>query len=227
MQLRYQPFYCEENIWWLCAESPSGVSLEQVIFVASASGVCPIAEQRDGGIDGVAWWDYHCIGLDHQRRIWDLDSRLPLPVAASTWLDRSFPNAAELPMPLQPLFRLVPAVHYLQNFRSDRRHMRSADGGWLQPPPPWATIGSFGRPTGQSADPADTELGVEPEPQATGPARAEAGAGADAGRADRQPGVRDHTAADAGSNLMIYRDLSHPEGPGVVLDLAAFRTFCS
>ena len=53
VQVRYQPFYCEENIWWLCAEPPSGVSIEQVIFVASPSGVCPIAEQRDGG--AMAW----------------------------------------------------------------------------------------------------------------------------------------------------------------------------
>lgn len=172
-QRRYQPFYCEENIWWLCAEPPPAVRLEQVIFIASPCGLCPIAEQRAGGADGLAWWDYHCIGLDAERRIWDLDSRLSLPVAASTWLDRSFPQAAQLPDLLQPRFRVVPGNLYREDFRSDRHHMRSADGGWLQPPPPWPCIGS--------------------------------GAG----------------------NLETYRDLSQPDGPGVVLDLAAFKAFSS
>lgn len=140
-QMRYQPYYCEENIWWLCAEPPPGASIAQVIFVGSASGACPIAEQRAGGADGLVWWDYHCIGLDHERRVWDLDSRLPLPVPASTWLDRSFPRAAELSTQRQPGFRVVSSADYLQGFRSDRRHMRSSDGGWLHPPPPWPCIG--------------------------------------------------------------------------------------
>lgn len=141
-RLRYQPYYCEENIWWLCAEPPAGVTIAQVIFVASQAGACPIAEQRAGGAEGLVWWDYHCIALDEQRRIWDLDSRLPLPVAASTWLERSFPHAAALPALLQPRFRVVTAAHYLADFASDRRHMRAADGGWLQAPPPWPCIGT-------------------------------------------------------------------------------------
>ncbi|WP_462320029.1 protein N-terminal glutamine amidohydrolase [Halochromatium sp.] len=193
--MRYQPFYCEENIWWLCAEPPPGVTIEQVIFVAGLHGICPIAEQRAGGVDGIAWWDYHCIGLDHERRIWDLDSRLPLPVAASTWLARSFPNTAGLPAALQPLFRLVPGADYLRDFCSDRRHMRSADGGWLQPPPPWPCIGADENPATAASD--------------------------------RQSSVMGHAGGAAGSNLLSYRDLSEPdEGPGVVLDLAAFRAAC-
>ncbi|MEA3639579.1 MAG: hypothetical protein VBE63_06510 [Lamprobacter sp.] len=178
-RLRYQPFYCEENIWWLCAEPPPAVCLEQVIFIASPCGLCPIAEQRAADADGVAWWDYHCVGLDAERRIWDLDSRLSLPVAASSWLDRSFPQADDWPTPLQPLFRLIPRAAYLQDFRSDRSHMRNADGSWMQPPPPWSCIGFS-----YSSDP-------------------------DSSRLDR------------------YRDLSKHEGPGVVLDLAGLRAFCS
>ncbi len=208
-QLRYQPFYCEENIWWLCAEPPPGVSIEQVIFVAGRHGICPIAEQRAGGADAVAWWDYHCIALDQEQRIWDLDSRLPLPVAASIWLDRSFPQAAELPAPLQPLFRLVLGAHYLHDFRSDRRHMRSADGGWQQPPPPWACIGSFDRSAIPAADRAGPEPGAQAKRQSSG--------------VDQD---KTATAANAGSNLSSYLDPSTPTGPGVVVDLAAFRAFC-
>ncbi|MFP4076375.1 MAG: hypothetical protein ACLFTD_07805 [Halochromatium sp.] len=156
LRLRYQPFYCEENIWWLCAEPPTDVRMAQVIFVASQGGACPIAEQRAGGAAGLVWWDYHCIALDEQRRIWDLDSRLPLPVAAGTWLERSFPHAARLPAWLQPCFRVVAAAHYLADFASDRRHMRSADGGWLQAPPPWPCIGAGNTLSGyrQPGDPA-------------------------------------------------------------------------
>ncbi len=225
-QPRYQPFYCEENIWWLCAEPPPGVRIEQVVFVAGLHGVCPIAEQHAGGVDGLVWWDYHCIGLDQERRIWDLDSRLPLPVAASIWLERSFPRAAELQAPLQPLFRLVPGTHYLQDFRSDRRHMRTADGRWQQPPPPWAYIGSFGRPVMPSAEREDVELGAQAERPSTGADHAKTATAADTGRADRQPGASGNLTADADSNLAVYRDLSTPDGPGVVLDLAAFRAFC-
>ena len=139
--IRYQPFYCEENIWWLCAEPPPGVHIELVIFVASLHGVCPIAEQQAGAADGVAWWDYHCIALDQEWRIWDLDTQLPRPVAAPIWIAHSFPRTAEWPAPLRPLFRLVPSADYLRDFASDRRHMRDADGRWLQPPPPWPCIG--------------------------------------------------------------------------------------
>lgn len=195
-QLRYQPFYCEENIWWLCAEPPSGVSIEQVIFIASRNGACPIAEQRAGGADGVAWWDYHCVGLDHERRIWDLDSLLPLPVAASTWIDRSFPGAVELPASLRPRFRVVPSALYLEHFRSDRRHMRSAHGAWLQPPPPWACIGASGRLGKGSGHGSPDEPGSE---------------------ASRG------SSADASSHLDHYRDLTNHEGPGVVLELGALQ----
>lgn len=146
-QRRYQPFYCEENIWWLCVEPPLGVHIELVIFVASLSGICPIAEQQAGAADGVAWWDYHCIALDQKRRIWDLDTKLPQPVAARIWIAHSFPQAAAWPAPLRPLFRLVPSADYLRDFSSDRRHMRDAAGHWLQPPPPWPCIG-----VGDSAD---------------------------------------------------------------------------
>lgn len=142
MALHYQPFYCEENIWWLCAESLQRADLVQVVFVASASGACPVAEQRAAGDDGVAWWDYHCVGLDAASRIWDLDSRLPLPVAARDWLTRSFPQGSGLPEPLQPRFRVVPAGDYRAELASDRRHMRAPGGDWLHPPPPWPCIGT-------------------------------------------------------------------------------------
>ena len=140
--LHYQPFYCEENIWWLCSEPPLGTRIHQVIFVASSFGVCPIAEQRAGGDAGLAWWDYHCVGLDLDRSIWDLDSRLPRPVSADRWLALSFPEPDRLPALLRPRFRVVASESYLAHFASDRRHMRTPTGDWLRAPPPWPCIGN-------------------------------------------------------------------------------------
>jgi hypothetical protein len=140
--LRYQPFYCEENIWWLCAEPPAGTRMAYVVFVASLFGACPIAAQRTGvGEARVAWWDYHCIGLDADCSVWDLDSRLPQPVAAERWLALSFPQPSRLPESLRPRFRVLPSADYREHFASDRRHMRAPDGAWLRDPPPWPCIG--------------------------------------------------------------------------------------
>lgn len=199
-RLRYQPFYCEENVWWLCAEPPPGVSIAQVIFVASRYGVCPIAEQRAGGADGLAWWDYHCVGLDQQRRIWDLDSWLPLPVAARVWLERSFPRSAELPAPLEPWFRLVPAADFLRAFRSDRRHMRRANGGWLKPPPPWPCIGAGGALVGPAIN------------RSAGGVSHGAGSGVGA-------------AGASASNLAAFCNPSAGSGPGQVLDRDGFAAW--
>ena len=129
-----------------------------------------MAEQRAGGERGLVWWDYHCIGLDHAHRIWDLDSLLALPVAAEDWLARTFQHVDEMPEAMRPYFRLVPAEQYHKLFASDRRHMRAEDGGWLHAPPPWPCIG-------------------------------------------------------AGSNLDWHRNITDPDGPGVLYDLAGFSAF--
>lgn len=138
---RYHPFYCEENIWWLCAAPPPGIEIAKVAFIASISGACPIAQQRAAGDDGLAWWDYHCIALDATGRVWDLDSRLGVPVARSDWLAMSFPFGSRLAPVLRPWFRVVSSADYRAQFASDRRHMRTPEGGWLHPPPPWPCIG--------------------------------------------------------------------------------------
>jgi hypothetical protein len=142
MALRYQPFYCEENAWWLCMEPALGPGPHQVLFVLSDAGVCPVAAQRAVPPGALCWWDYHVVVLDGSQRIWDLDSRLGCPLPARDWLDGSFPQLQALPAQFQPLFRLVPAADYRADFASDRSHMRTANGGWLQPPPPWPPIGT-------------------------------------------------------------------------------------
>ena len=139
---RYHPFYCEENAWWLCAEPALGPGQRHVVFIVNRQGACPLAAQKAVPPGELCWWDYHVVVLDGTGRIWDLDTRLGCPLPASAWLDGSFPFLPRLPANLRPLFRLIPAAQYRAHFGSDRSHMRTADGGWLHPPPPWPAIGS-------------------------------------------------------------------------------------
>jgi protein N-terminal glutamine amidohydrolase len=86
-------------------------------------------------------WDYHAVAVDAQRRVWDLDTSLPLPWAGVRWLDETFALAERLPAIYAPRFRVVPAERFLAEFSSDRRHMRDRGGRYLKPPPPWPPIG--------------------------------------------------------------------------------------
>lgn len=38
------------------------------------------------------------------------------------------------------VFRVIPAESYLNEFASDRRHMRRPDDSWIKPPPPYPPI---------------------------------------------------------------------------------------
>ena len=141
-EFRYQPYYCEENAWWLCAEPDLGAGERHVLFVSNLIGLCPFACQRAGLPGEIVWWDYHCVVIDGHGRLWDLDTRLAVPLSIDDWLAKSFPFATRLPTHIAPRFRLIPADDYRQDFASDRSHMRDNDGTWMRPPPPWPRIGS-------------------------------------------------------------------------------------
>lgn len=139
--LRYHPFYCEENAWWLCgAVAPSSTGT-YVVFIINAFGHCPFAGQRAAPPGQLIWWDYHVVVLDAEDRIWDLDTRLGLPLPARDWVAGSFPFLDRLPADLSPRFRLIPCGDYRREFASDRGHMRQPNGRWQHPPPPWPPIG--------------------------------------------------------------------------------------
>lgn len=139
--MRYHPFYCEENVWWLCADPALGPGERQAVFMVSRAGGCPMLEQRVAPPDRLIAWDYHAVALDARRRVWDPDSRLPLPCPGVRWLDATFALADRLPAIYAPRFRVVSGERLLAEFASDRRQMRDGRGGYLQPPPPWPPIG--------------------------------------------------------------------------------------
>ena len=135
--VHYWPFYCEENIWHLCQESFLCPFEKKVVFISNKDRCFAMKHQRASPI---LTWDYHVILLFHDRewKVADLDSSMRLPCPIEEYLANSFAPALqnfELPM-----FRVVGANHYIQHCASDRRHMRNADGTFMQPPPPCAPI---------------------------------------------------------------------------------------
>ncbi len=139
--MRYHPFYCEENAWWLCSDPALGQGERHVMFILSRAGRCPMLEQRAAPPGHPIAWDYHAVVVDAERRVWDQDSRLPLPCPGIDWLDDTFALADRLPAIYAPLLRIVPAESFLGAFASDRSHMRDRRGRYQRPPPPWPPIG--------------------------------------------------------------------------------------
>lgn len=145
---RYAPYYCEENIWWLC-QAPRFEGLErEVVVVSNRLRTCAVFSQRAARSPGEpVVWDYHvvlAVRAETGHEVWDLDCALGAPLSAARWLDASFDPA--LPPSLLPRFRVVPAEEYVTTFSSDRGHMRDEHGRHRAPPPEWPCILSGSRP---------------------------------------------------------------------------------
>ncbi len=142
--LPYAAFWCEENVWHLCAH-PRVAALERhVLVVSSRSGRVATWMQR--AAERPEWpvlWDYHVVLLAHEGeawQIWDLDTTLDLPVAATRWLARSFPPLRREHQAFAPLFRVMRADLYRATLSSDRSHMRDESGRLRAAAPPWPAI---------------------------------------------------------------------------------------
>jgi len=141
---RYQPFYCEENVWWQVHEA---AGRRWALFVTNAQQRVLLWHQRLAAPEEPVLWDYHVVMVREAhgaRWIHDLDTRLPSVCPAEAYLEATFPyDSATLPEALQPFvpcFRLVPAEDLVATFASDRSHMLTADGAYVHPPPPWPSI---------------------------------------------------------------------------------------
>lgn len=140
--LRYAAYYCEENAWHLARHPALAGRSPAVVFIGGAAGTCVMWGQRVATEAGApVFWDYHAVVLVRDPwQVWDLDTTLGCPVAAGLYLRRSFRPEMRLPREVAPWFRVV-GVEELGVFASDRTHMRGADGGLVEPPPPWPVIG--------------------------------------------------------------------------------------
>jgi hypothetical protein len=153
----YCAYYCEENIWHLCADPRVEADERRVLIICNRARKVAMWGQRIAKQPAFPIaWDYHVVLLARavarspQWQAWDLDARAPCPQPARAWLDHGFQGSGLLPPEFEPRFRLLDAELYRRHLRSDRRHMRHADGTSMQPPPSWPPI--LGTPFGEPDD---------------------------------------------------------------------------
>ncbi len=148
VELPYQAFYCEENVWQACrvlAARADGWRRHAVLVTNPTRTVACWAQRACSSPGEPVVWDYHVVLVERQEKevsIRDPDCTRGARLPALDWLDATFPVSYVVPARYRPLFRVVPSARYLAGLHTDRRHMRRADGGWVKPPPPWDPPGA-------------------------------------------------------------------------------------
>lgn len=149
--MRYQPFYCEENVWQLAHQRRDEPGERFVVFISNPTKSCALWAQKAAPSPAQpVIWDYHVILIERtkgQVQVLDLDTTLGMPLLLQDYLARTFATPPGLPEHMRaqiaPHFRVVPAARFLACFASDRSHMLTEDG-YQQPPPPWPCIQTNG-----------------------------------------------------------------------------------
>jgi len=144
---KYQANYCEENIWHLSNE-PELEKLEKFAVVISNPAKCfAMWDQKLAAAGEPVMWDYHVILVTRGEKleIWDLDTNLGYPVPAQEWVQKSFQASATMPEAFHPMFRVVDAKTFREDFSSDRSHMLEGENTYREPVPSWPIIGD-GKP---------------------------------------------------------------------------------
>jgi len=151
--LRYQPFYCEENIWCLAQRADLFVGPTEVVFIVGP-------DRRDARV--ACWyqraaregepvlWDYHVVLAERRLNadgsgtvfVWDLDTRLPCPCPAALWVAATFQDSSRVNERYHPRWRVTASDIYVRELATDRSHMRDERGRWRRPPPPWQPPGA-------------------------------------------------------------------------------------
>ena len=140
---KYTPSYCEENIWHLASDSRFHGLDVRVVLVTGPGSHRKLWFQRCGESDDrPVYWDYHVILLvkDNTWQVWDFDTKLAFPTDAASYFRKTFRGPDESFDNLNVVFRAIDAKEYIENFSSDRSHMRLPSGAWLAPPPSWPAI---------------------------------------------------------------------------------------
>ncbi|XP_071356274.1 protein N-terminal glutamine amidohydrolase isoform X4 [Trachinotus anak] len=144
----YTSCYCEENVWKLCefVREDRTAPLEQlfVVFISNKNRMVPLWKQKSGHGDRPVIWDYHVIllqvGLQSDSLVYDLDSELSFPCNLKLYAAQALRSERNIRPEYHRKLRVVPADSFLLNFASDRSHMKTSDGSWRMPPPPYPPI---------------------------------------------------------------------------------------
>ncbi|KAI9262028.1 N-terminal glutamine amidase-domain-containing protein [Sporodiniella umbellata] len=144
----YTKQYCEENIYMMCRmindEYPDEIYQFNVVFIINPDKKIPIWKQKAGTGDDPVVWDYHVIMLYNEGNddlsVYDFDTVLPFPCDAQEYIKESFKPQYRLRDEYERFFRVIPAHVYLENFSSDRSHMKRKDGTYIAKPPIYAPI---------------------------------------------------------------------------------------
>ena len=144
--LRYCAYYCEENVWHLCADPQLTDHPRAAIVISNAARTVAVACQRAASRPELpVVWDYHVVLAARGPQgfsIWDLDSTLGLPVPLHDYLRQSLGGPRGFAPPYEARFRVIEAGRYREVLATDRSHMLDAAGRYRVPPPPWPAIGT-------------------------------------------------------------------------------------
>lgn len=131
---RYQPFFCEENVWQLLRAGALPADAAAV-FVSNDDRSVAMWGQRATDEDPIVW-DYHVVALlPGADLVVDLDDRQRCAWPRADWLAHAFREPLEARF--RARFRIVPTLEFLATFSSDRSHMRDLHGNPLQSFPNW------------------------------------------------------------------------------------------
>ena len=161
--MKYTAYYCEENIWHLAADRREAGLSSAVALITNPDRSCALWNQRAARKGQPVLWDYHVVLLaaktaaEPDCMVWDLDTRLGLPVRLVDYVAETFAPPGVLEPRFEPRFRVIEGNDWLAEFSSDRAHMRDQAGRYRKPPPVWPPIILPGRPNFLSWLDADSE----------------------------------------------------------------------
>ena len=151
----YTSCYCEENVWKLCEKIQNTMGLNGLlreekafaVFISNDNRTIPLWHQSSGDEtkEGLVIWDYHVILVikeNPKSMVFDLDTRLPYPSSFNEYSRHTFSKHEEENMREQfhRKFRVIPIREFLENFASDRSHMKDRNGDWIKQPPEYPCI---------------------------------------------------------------------------------------
>ncbi|KAG8441615.1 hypothetical protein GDO86_010704 [Hymenochirus boettgeri] len=144
----YTSCYCEENVWKLCEyiKDHSARPLDQfsAVFISNENKMVPLWKQKSAKGNEPVIWDYHVVLLHESTGegnfIYDLDTVLPFPSPCGSYIQEALRSDSNIRCDYRRKLRVVSAWEYLQNFASDRSHMKDSRSNWTKPPPPYPCL---------------------------------------------------------------------------------------